>query len=185
MPAAVRRADGWMRRPFQTGGETGNRRLTSLTGALLLVLLFLEGLTLPLIHRLVQPHIFLGMVLVPPIALKLASTGYRFLMYYGGNARYRAVGPPVLPLRLLGPTLIVATVVLMWSGIELLVLGPNQMGLWKRVHVASFIVWFGLMTIHVLAHLTRAGGDTLAEVAPVQAARLLPVKRWPGTGLRE
>jgi hypothetical protein len=153
----------------RTGGEQGNSRLTSSTGLLLALVLFLEGVTVPLVHRLVLPHIFIGFILIPPIVLKLGSTGYRFAMYYAGNQRYRALGPPFLPLRLAAPVLIVTTIVLFWSGIELLIFGPQHEGIWKRVHVASFILWFGVMTIHVLGHMLRAGSLGLSDMLPVRA----------------
>ena len=35
----------------------------------------------------------IGMVLIPPVALKLGSTGYRFARYYLGSPVYRAKGP--------------------------------------------------------------------------------------------
>ena len=101
----------------KTGGEVGNSRLTSLVGLLLLGLLFLEGLTIPLVHRLLAPHVFIGLLLIPPIALKLGSTGYRFAVYYGGNRRYRAIGPPPFLLRVGAPFLILTTVLVFASGI--------------------------------------------------------------------
>ena len=64
------------------GGPEGNRRLTATTGAVLLVLLAAEGATLIAIRPLLSVHIFLGVLLIPPVALKLASTGYRFARYY-------------------------------------------------------------------------------------------------------
>jgi hypothetical protein len=156
----------------RTGGELGNGRLTSAAGLLLLVLLFLEGLTIPIIHRFLVLHIFVGFVLVPAIALKMASSGYRFAMYYLKNRRYRAVGAPLLPLRLLGPLLVTFTVVLMGSGIELVILGPGHSGIWKRVHIVSFVLWFGVMTVHVLAHSWKAATVGLSEFLPRRASSL-------------
>lgn len=160
---------------IETGGELGNSRLTSLAGLLLLLLLFLEGLTIPLVHRLLVVHIFIGFILIPPILLKLASTGYRFVMYYAGNRRYRAIGPPFLLLRLAAPFLILTTVVLFWSGIELLVLGPQHSGIWKPLHVGSFLVWFCFMTVHVLAHTWKAArlglSDLLSNPGAVESWR--------------
>jgi len=104
------------RTPGPSGGEVGNARLTSLTGLALLVLLFLEGLTLLSLHHLLTVHLFLGIVLIPTILLKLASSGYRFVMYYAGSRRYRALGPPPPLLRLAGPFLVLATLVLFGSG---------------------------------------------------------------------
>jgi len=77
------------------GGTSGNERLTTAVGATLIVLLAVIGLTLLRLHgRLLSVHLFVGMLLVPPVLLKLASTGYRFIRYYTGNPRYREHGPP-------------------------------------------------------------------------------------------
>ncbi|HZT97671.1 MAG TPA: hypothetical protein VFB34_12625 [Chloroflexota bacterium] len=137
-------------------GTLRNARLTSLTGVLLLVLLAAEGATLLRLHLLIAPHIVLGLVLIPPVLLKLASTGYRFAMYYAGNPRYRAAGPPFPLLRLLAPFLVLSTVALFATGVMLLVVGPGQAEIWRRLHILAFLGWFVLMTVHVLAHLARA-----------------------------
>ncbi len=63
-----------MRGPF-SGGSEGNERLTAATAAVLLVLLGLEGLTLLALGQLRTPHIFIGLLVIPPLLLKLASTG--------------------------------------------------------------------------------------------------------------
>jgi hypothetical protein len=39
------------------------------------------------------------------------------------------------------------------------------------VHAASFILWFGVTTIHVLGHALRAGRLGLSDLLPVRAAR--------------
>jgi hypothetical protein len=56
----------------------------------------------------------------------LASTGYRFARYYARSRPYRAKGPPLLPLRLLGPVLVVTTVLVFGSGVWLMVLGHRS-----------------------------------------------------------
>jgi len=137
------------------GSVAGNARLTAATGLLLLVLLFVEGLTLPVMHRLFVVHTFVGWLLLPPIFLKLAGTGYRFVQYYTGQPEYRAAGPPQILLRLDAPFLIAATVGLFGSGIVLLAAGPGE-GIWHRLHIVFFLFWFGVMTVHVLGHLFRA-----------------------------
>src|ERR1700751_6316699 len=60
----------------------GNERLTSSTGLVLLVLLLVETLTTLALRTYLDVHLFLGLVLLPPVALKLASTGWRFARYY-------------------------------------------------------------------------------------------------------
>ena len=55
------------------GGAEGNERLTAMTGAVLLVLLAVEGFTILRLGRLLTLHFFLGMLLLGPVALKAGS----------------------------------------------------------------------------------------------------------------
>ncbi len=96
---------------------------------------------------------FLGILLIPPVALKMASTGYRFVSYYTANPRYRRKGPPPPALRLIAPIVVISTIVVFGSGVALLLLGPSSRGSLLLVHKASFIVWGVVTAIHVLAHL--------------------------------
>ncbi|MDX6525727.1 MAG: hypothetical protein QOI43_1238 [Gaiellales bacterium] len=136
-------------------GPPGNERLTSSIGLVLLVLLAAETLTTLSLHTFLPTHIFLGLLLVPPVALKLASTGWRFLRYYTGNRRYRLEGPPRLLLRLLAPLLVASTVTLFGSGVALIVVGHGG-GPLLRLHVVSFVVWVVLMIVHIVAYIARA-----------------------------
>jgi hypothetical protein len=147
-------------------GIEGNARLTGLTAAVLLVLLAAEGATLLSVRQLLSPHVFIGMLLVPPVVLKTASTGWRMVRYYRGSPAYRAKGPPPLLLRLLGPFVVILTAVVIASGIALLLLPASASSMMLLVHKASFVLWFGAMAIHVLGHLV----DT-ARLAPADLAR--------------
>jgi len=133
-------------------GVAGNARLTGGAAALLLVLLAVEGATIPLIGSLVGPHVFIGMLLVGPVALKLGSTGWRFARYYLHAPSYRDKGPPPLLMRLLAPGVVLTTLALFATGVALTIAGPAHPTL-KFLHKASFIVWFAAMTVHVLGHL--------------------------------
>jgi hypothetical protein len=135
-------------------GPEGNARLTGMTAVVLLVLLAVEGLTLLSLQSFLSWHIVVGMLLVPVVLLKLASTGWRFARYYRGSPAYRETGPPVLPLRLLGPVVVAATVGLFTTGVALAVRGPGG-GLLLLLHKASFVVWLGACGIHVLGHVAR------------------------------
>jgi len=166
-----------------TGGADGNERLTALTGAVLLVLLAVEGFTLLSIHRLLTLHFFVGMLLVGPVLLKAGSTVYRFARYYTGAPDYRRKGPPAPLLRLLGPFVLLLSVVVVGSGVMLAVAGPGAAGIWMLAHKASFVLWFGAMTIHVLAYIWRLpqliSGD-LATRAGARARNVLAGRpaRW-------
>lgn len=144
-------------------GVAGNARLTGGSAAALLVLLAAEGATIPFIGQLIGPHVFIGMLLIPPVLLKLGSTGYRFARYYGGSPTYRRKGPPSQPMRVLAPGVVLTTVALFATGVALAVTGPEGSGTMKFLHKASFIVWFGLMTIHVLGHVLEVPSLALPD----------------------
>jgi hypothetical protein len=133
-------------------GVAGNARLTGGVAVALLVLLAAEGATIPFIGSLLGPHVFIGMLLIPPVLLKLGSTGYRFARYYTGSPRYVQKGPPPIGLRALAPGVVLTTLALFGTGVALLVDGPPSNTL-VFAHKLSFIAWVALMTIHVLGHL--------------------------------
>ena len=137
-----------------------------MTGAVLLVLLAVEGFTILRIGRLLTLHIFLGMLLLGPVALKAGSVIYRFARYYTGSEPYRRKGPPAPLLRLLGPINVLLTVCVFASGVILVVAGRGN-GPWLTLHRLSFIAWFGVMTIHVLAYLPRLPRLLAAEARGV------------------
>jgi hypothetical protein len=150
------------------GGATGNGRLTALVGVVLLVLLAVEGATIPGIHRLLSVHIFVGMLLLGPVALKLGSCGYRVVRYYTGEREYVREGPPATLMRVLvAPILVLSTLTLFGTGIALLAV-PHR-GPVLGLHKASFIVWFGATSIHVLAYTARAGRRVLADLGDGRA----------------
>lgn len=147
-------------------GVESNERLTGTLAAILLVLLAAEGATILRIHQLINVHVFLGMLVVPPILLKIGSTTWRFARYYSGSPAYRRKGPPLLVLRLLGPIVVVLSVILLATGIGLIALPASDHSTLLFLHQASFFLWFGAMVIHVLGHLR----DT-ARLAPLDYAR--------------
>jgi hypothetical protein len=135
------------------GGTDGNEQLTAIAGTALLILLAVLGVTIIRIGQLLWLHLFLGLLLIGPVVLKLASTGYRFALYYAGAGAYRRKGPPHPLLRGLAPLLVVSTLVVFATGVILLVDGPGSRGRWLEIHKVSFIVWLVAMAPHVLGHL--------------------------------
>ena len=136
-----------------SGGPAGNEQLTAATGVILLLLLAALGVTILQIGQLTWLHFFLGLLLIGPVVLKMASTGYRFARYYTGNPPYVRKGPPELWLRLLAPGVVLSTVVVFASGVVLLFLGPAHRDLWFSIHKVSFFVWLAATGLHVLGHL--------------------------------
>jgi hypothetical protein len=162
------------------GGTTGNERLTSVTGAVLIALLAVIGVTIIALGPLLSVHLFVGMVLVGPVLLKLASTGYRFARYYTANPRYHRKGPPALPLRLIAPIVVLSTLVVFVSGVALLFAGPSSRDTLLPIHKVSFIVWVAFMSIHVLAHLPTILRSLGADYGP-RHARASTWQRYLGS----
>lgn len=135
-------------------GVEGNEILTSATAVVLIVLLMAEGVTVIHMSGLGTVHMFIGMVLIPPVLLKLASTGYRFVRYYTRSRAYRAKGPPLLPMRVLAPMLVVTTITVLATGVLLLAAGHKN-GTLLEIHKVSFIVWLAMFGVHLLAYLPR------------------------------
>lgn len=133
-------------------GVEGNERLTAATGVVLIVLLAALGVTILSIGPLLWWHVLIGMFLIPPVLLKLASTGWRFLRYYRGRPEYVRRGPPVLWLRLMAPLVVASTLAVFATGVALLVVGPSG-GILVGLHKASFIIWLFATAMHVIGHL--------------------------------
>jgi hypothetical protein len=110
-------------------------------------------------------HFFVGLLLIGPVLLKIGSTLYRFVRYYMGAAPYVRKGPPSPVLRLLGPLVILTSVAVIGTGVMLAVTGPGS-GSWLFLHKASFILWFGVMTIHVLNYAPRLPHMLAARPGP-------------------
>ena len=161
----------------EDAGVTGNSRITAANGLLLLVLLFIEGITILRVRDLITLHVFVGLVLVGPVLLKTATTGYRFARYYTHAEPYVRRGPPHPILRLSGPLVILTTLTVLGSGIGLMLVKPDNPGVLLFAHKASFVLWFGLMTIHVLGHLRDAASESVQDL---RARRDDPTSRQRG-----
>jgi hypothetical protein len=135
------------------GGPNGNRNLTALLGALLLAGIIGELATLLLgLQRTLPIHILLGVALIPVVALKLASTGWRMIRYYTHDPGYRRKGPPRPFLRGIAPLVVGSTLALFGSGVGLILLGSNSQ-LLRAAHSASFALFLLVVGAHALAHL--------------------------------
>ena len=75
---------------------------------MLLVLLAIEGGTIPFLGPLEPVHVVVGLVLIPIVLLKLSTTSYRFARYYLSTPAYRRAGAPHPILRIDGPFVVVA-----------------------------------------------------------------------------
>jgi hypothetical protein len=135
------------------GGSAANEQLTAIIAAVLLPLLVAEGATLLNIRGLLTVHAFIGMLLMPVVALKLASAGWRMVRYYTGSEEYVLRGPPQLAIRLVvAPVLVASTVLLFATGVALLAVDETE-GMLVGLHKASFVVWAGAVGVHFLTRI--------------------------------
>ena len=159
------------------GGTLGNEILTSATGLALIGLIVVEVVTIIDIAGLTGTHMFIGLVLIPPVLLKLGTTGYRAIRYYSGSVSYRALGPPLMLLRVTAPVFVAAMLVILVTGVVLLADGHKAGGV-LEIHKVSFIVWIVLLGVHLLAYFVRALRLVLADL------RVTKGDVAPGVGIR-
>jgi len=158
-------------------GVIGNARLTVLVSLVLLVLIMVELVTSAFLRLWLPAHTVVGVLLAGPLLVKMGSTGWRFLRYYTRAPAYVHRGPPPPVLRVLGPLLLVTTLVMVGSGIELIVTGPIH--LFLLTHVFSALAWLPLITVHSLAHLRQIPRDLADDWSPGLGSRV-----HAGRGLR-
>jgi len=174
----------------RTGGPAGNALLTAWTGLLLLVLFAAELVTLLDVTGLIDWHVAIGLLLVPPALVKTASTGWRILRYYTGAPAYRRAGPPPLLLRLLGPLVVAFTLALLGSGLVLIAVGPQtaRRGVLVAGHPVSLVTvhtglavcWAVVTGLHVLARFVPAlfvtGLAHATGAVPTAPAQRIPAR---------
>src|SRR5579863_1163327 len=157
MLVAMLRERRSLRSALVGGGVPGNEELTAVTGVLLIVLLAVLGVTILRIRQLIWLHLFIGLLLIGPVLLKMASTGYRFVRYYTRDAEYVRKGPPEIALRLIAPMVVISTVAVFATGIGLMIVGPTDRNPMLLLHKVSFIVWVVFTSFHILGHLPAVG----------------------------
>ena len=164
-----------IRRPLPaSGGEPGNARLTAWTGVLLLGLLLVEVGTLFDLDGLITWHVCVGVLLGPPVLLKIATTGWRMLRYYAGQPAYRRAGPPPPALRVLGPLLVLCTLLVLGTGAALVALGPQA--------AAAPLLTVGGTGVTALDLHKVAGVSFVPVIAVHVLARVRPALRRTGIG---
>ena len=100
-------------------------------------------------------HYAAGFVLLPLVALKLISTGYRFARYYTRSPIYQAAGPPDPVSRLLAPLLIASIVIALTTGVVLF-LEHSRSGELSTLHTDAAVISAVLVGIHLLTHAPDA-----------------------------
>ncbi len=142
-------------------GVEANARLIGYASVALLIPLAADVITG--IRPGLLAHALIGFLLVPLVLLKLGSVAYRFVRYYAGDPHYRAAGPPELVMRLIAPALVLLTVALFATGIELWLFGFRFGDQWLTWHKAVFVLWFLAAMFHALAYVRRAPELVLAD----------------------
>ncbi len=167
------------------GGTSGNEQLTAVAGVFLLVLFAVLGVTIVFIgnDQMLWLHLFLGVLLIGPVALKLASTGYRFTRYYTSHRAYRRKGPPHPLMRILGPFVILTTLGVFFTGLLLLIDGPGAGSTIRLLHKLTFFAWLAVVGIHVLWHLAELPAGVRAVRRAEGRSHDLPGSRGRGLAL--
>ena len=172
-PPAANRTPAWVRlgwrrsrshrghlpaaRPKPPSRVEANARLTGAAGIVILILLIAELVTVALgAVSVLSLHVAIGLILMPPVLVKLASTTWRMVNYYLGAAAYQHRGPPPTLARVLGPILSAAIVLVLISGIAL-ILGPSSLHRAAlSVHKVTFYLALLLIVWHLAMHMTQA-----------------------------
>jgi hypothetical protein len=145
----------YYRNPIIAGGlrVAANSRLTAMSAIVLSALFCIQTTTVVLgVKSVLTLHVVIGLLLVPPLLVKIGSVSWRFIKYYRGDPAFRKKGPPKPAMRLLGPLLLFTTVVLLVSGVTLLLAPSSFGGSIRRIHGGSFYIWLLLVLVHVVAH---------------------------------
>jgi hypothetical protein len=150
--------------PGTDPGVAGNARLTAATGLILLVLFAAEIVTDLLgVTNVLTAHVIIGLMLTPPVVVKLGSTGWRIVRYYRGDRVYVERGAPRPFLRILGPILIVLTTVLIGSGLLAFLTHGGLYDLALKTHKVVFYPWLLAVVAHVVPHFVHAVSWAFAD----------------------
>ena len=151
--------------PDSTGVEA-NARLTATTGSALALLFVAQLVTVALgVRSVLTLHIVIGLLLAPPVALKVGSVAWRLIRYHRGDRAYQSKAAPRALLRVLGPILVGLTALLFASGIGLVV-GPASLHATAlTIHKTSFYPWLVVLVVHVALHCRQASRDTRRELS--------------------
>lgn len=166
-----------------------NSRLTALLGVVLLLMLIVQvasalffallsfNVSLPPgpIFDTVRPvHFFVGLLLLPVVALKLVSTGWKFAMYYLKRPAYKRAGAPSLAGRLVGPLMAASITVLFFSGIEMWSFRNQFIAYWTQIHVLAAIAFVTALMAHLVLNGRRAHREAAEDLAPKGGEDLVP-----------
>lgn len=148
-----------------------NEHLTALTGAWLFLLFVALAITVLFIGALLPAHFLIGFMLVPPLALKLYSTSYRFVRYYKHDRDFQNAGPPPFVRRfIVAPILVAATLVVMATGLELWVFGDRFGSWWVVAHTASAVAFMAAVFLHLLSHSPQSAAAVAEDLLAKPAA---------------
>jgi hypothetical protein len=149
---------------FTAPNVAANQRLTALTGVPLYALLLAIAVTILFIRPLLIEHYLIGFLLIPPVLLKLASTGYKFTRYYLGHSAYRLAGTPPLLLRfVVAPTLVISTAAVFGTGLELWAFGLRFGSAWISAHTLSAVVFVIAAALHLIGHSRQSAALSIAR----------------------
>lgn len=156
---------------------TGTARLAAWIGALLTVAVALQLWTvLSGVGPLRDVHVAVGLSLVVLVVAKLVPVGFRFLQYYRREPRFHAAGaPPLLP-RILAPALVLATFVLLSTGV-VMVVDPGKTMDVIELHEASYYAFLALVVVHLLLRALPLAKSFASELSDARTVGRAPAVR--------
>src|SRR4030088_509879 len=172
LPSELGTRDGRSRESFRSRARVrlleveANHRLTVLVSLTLLPLLIVESVTGNLHRRpaMLPWHVLVGLWLLPVVAVKLGSTGYKFLRYYTREAAYFHAGPPRWIPRLIAPLLVVTTGGLFVSGVTMWAVGSAARNPWRGVHQVFFFSWLAIILGQLVFHVRQTVVDGFQQL---------------------
>jgi hypothetical protein len=130
------------------------------------------------VRSVITLHVAVGLALLGPVLLKLASVTYRMASYYRGASGYAQRGKPAVGLRLLGGALALSFLSMLASGLALIVGPSGAHSAARSIHAVSAYVVVLLLIGHLAVHMRPAARLASADIRPrtpkVQGAR----SRW-------
>jgi len=136
----------------------GSLEATAAVALVLLAALGVQALTVVELGHLLALHVAFGAGIGALACAKVASVARRALAWHRGEPWARAHPKPSRPARVIGAALVAATAAVLATGAAILVVGHAEVLAAREAHIVAFVVWAGLVALHLLRNGLRALG---------------------------
>lgn len=139
-----------------TSPVLGSLEATAAVALVLLLALAVQALTVVELGHLLALHVAVGAGIGALALAKVVSVARRALAWHRGEAWARARPAPTLVARALGAALVAATAAVLATGATILLVGHTEVLAAREAHIVAFVVWAGLVALHLLRNGLRA-----------------------------